>query len=532
MFGGASDGSRSSLHGVLLRIGESRKGTDSDGAVGVGDSGASSGETRAPSGPDLGHLLTSIGAASQGVDAEYTQGMGESIASAGGEHAFRGCPIGPRLAPLLMDIAAASQEHVIACEIAADNDAQKNSDAAPSGNGVACEDNGLDAEDQVLESEDASRSFLHDLSMTSGSQWKVVKRLQTEASRYCRDEDDAVAILTRLSKLLLARSPDAMRRVADNLTTERKPRTKCRCVQLFSAIGSFRQSPLVTNSNDVRLALDASLSASGLTREAGAQHGLNISKKAWRNARRTREPQADDDRKRRGRPSMVHNADCIDIVRTVAMANSQESTKLIHVFRRSSPGAKAVKEAVLARSWTSSKHCIYLTNSSLFIAMSYQTWCRILAFYFPEIRKGAKKTDVCDHCHLYQAHILPEFWSFTRDVRERLTAVDQKYFHEFDKSRRVLKASQDPLKYARCLSSYIKLHMDRCRARLMESIGLKGVGRLHELEAEFEDALRWQSKLLSAYDWHRRSFVFLATFVAKPWNEFPRHPRKHRVSEA
>ena len=84
MFGGASDGSRSSLHGVLLRIGESRKGTDSDGAVGVGDSGASSGETRAPSGPDLGHLLTSIGAASQGVDAEYTQGMGESIASAGG----------------------------------------------------------------------------------------------------------------------------------------------------------------------------------------------------------------------------------------------------------------------------------------------------------------------------------------------------------------------------------------------------------------------------------------------------------------
>ena len=55
--------------------------------------------------------------------------------------------------------------------------------------GEAQDGEDIDADVQELKQEVGKLSFLQDLSSISGSQWKVLKRLQADASKYCKDRD-------------------------------------------------------------------------------------------------------------------------------------------------------------------------------------------------------------------------------------------------------------------------------------------------------------------------------------------------------
>ena len=57
--------------------------------------------------------------------------------------------------------------------------------------------------------------------------------------------------------------------------------------------------------------------------------------------------------------------------------------------------------------------------------------------------------------------------------------------------------------------AYVNRHMKKHRPEVLKAIGYKGIGPLHEAEAEVEKELRWQLDILKAYLGHRRSYLVL-----------------------
>ena len=77
--------------------------------------------------------------------------------------------------------------------------------------------------------------------------------------------------------------------------------------------------------------------------------------------------------------------------------------------------------------------------------------------YYGFLRKGQRKTDVCDHCALFENQVLPPgFWHDVRRCRELLEHLWSKYFSDFDTRKKVQRAQVDrPAKYCEMLLAHL-----------------------------------------------------------------------------
>ena len=276
----------------------------------------------------------------------------------------------------------------------------------------------------------------------------------------------------------------------------------CICKPLMREINSFRADPVVYQKPDVLQALDRCVVASGIPSRRQAQaRGYVVSQKAWRRA--VRVDQGDpDDAPKIGRPRKVDDKDMIALVEAELLKHSQETSDLIRVAR--ADGGEEKLEFM--RALTASKFAIHSGSVSLYLEMSFTTFLAVCKMHFPEYRMASRKTDYCDHCHFWHKSLVPQFWSFVSNTREKLAAVFKEYFKTFDDNRSVQEAAiGDIAAYARLLLQHIDRHADSCREARRAALDGLALQELHAIEAGFSHYLKGEIEILQSYQWHRRS---------------------------
>ena len=313
--------------------------------------------------------------------------------------------------------------------------------------------------------------------------------------------EDAVLVLERLRRRFAVEFPGAHGLAPCSSSPP------CRCASLFPSLDRLRRKPIVQQNAEVLSALDAAIQEGGVRSRAEAQRrGLHISNRRWRRARHGDAVKV----RKGGRPSKVDNPENVDLVREVAMLHSQETSDFVSVVN---PRTGA-REAVFARALSTTRYDMYLSAPSVLAAMSFQVFLLVLRRWFPEVRKARKKTDYCDHCQLHRASILPGWWEFVREAREALIAVLPTYFEAFDDNPRNLRRQrEDVVKFARAFWVWVARHGETRRQEREAALTLAQRAALHAKEAEVEDRLRWEVKVLKAYAWHRRRFMLLEAFA-------------------
>ena len=117
------------------------------------------------------------------------------------------------------------------------------------------------------------------------------------------------------------------------------------------------------------------------------------------------------------------------------------------------------------------------------------------------VRKGQRKTDMCDHCHLYRSKTLPQYWADVKETRAELEAKHPGMFDAFDEDPAVKKALvDDPLVYAELYLQHITNFIDEHRAEIPYGniLGLKKA-----IDA-VKSLLGWSIQLLRSCAWHVR----------------------------
>ena len=144
---------------------------------------------------------------------------------------------------------------------------------------------------------------------------------------------------------------------------------------------------------------------------------------------------------------------------------------------------------------------------ALHVAMSFPTFLAVVHRWFPYVRFAMRKTDYCDHCHLYQSSICPALYADAWEFREKLLNIYPGYFDHFDGKRAVKRVleQQDTPKYCNLLTVCIEQYTERFRAEIMESQRLAGVFALEMAEKDIRRTLRWHLKVIRSYAWHKRS---------------------------
>ena len=144
---------------------------------------------------------------------------------------------------------------------------------------------------------------------------------------------------------------------------------------------------------------------------------------------------------------------------------------------------------------------MFTASAVLISLMSFNTFQRIRKKYYGFLRKGQRKTDVCDHCALFENQVLPGFWHDVRRCRELLEHLWSKYFSDFDTRKKVQRAEVDiPAKYCEMLLAHLGGFIDARREELHDVL----VGDLHRVTAKAMDLLRCHLRLLKSHQWHRK----------------------------
>ena len=109
-------------------------------------------------------------------------------------------------------------------------------------------------------------------------------------------------------------------------------------------------------------------------------------------------------------------------------ANSHETAGVVAVWSPISKSVEYVYKRVRNCSWYS----MFMASVLLISLMSIKTFQRIRKKYCGFMRKGQRKTDVCDHCALFESQVLQGFWHDVRRCRELLEHLWPRYFTDFD----------------------------------------------------------------------------------------------------
>jgi len=322
--------------------------------------------------------------------------------------------------------------------------------------------------------------------MAPATKSHTLQALEKQIDDHVAEGADAVKILSGLVRRFSERYPE----VAEAFPVDGGP--VCRCRQLFPALNNLRCQGHIQSNKEVRVSLDRALMEGGVTsaRDARAR-GVKVSNRRWAEAK------GDVEVKPVGRPSKVDDMKLVRAAGEVLAANSHETADVVAVRNPVSKMVEHVYKRVRNCSWYS----MFMASALLISMMSFPTFQLIRKKYYGFLRKGQRKTDVCDHCALFENQVLPGFWLDVRRCRELLEHLWPKYFTEFDARKKVQRAEVDiPAKYCEMLLVHIGGFIDAHRPELPIEL----VGDLHRAAAKALDLLRWHLRLLKSHAWHRR----------------------------
>ena len=219
--------------------------------------------------------------------------------------------------------------------------------------------------------------------------------------------------------------------------------------------------------------------------------GVNVSNRRWAEVR------GDVQVKPPGHPNKVDDMKMVHAAGEVLTANSHETADVVAVWSPVSKSVAYVYERVHNCSWYS----MFMASASPISLMSFPTFQLIRKKYYGFLRKGQRKTDVCDHCALFGNQVLPGFWHDVRRCRELLEHLWPKYFSDCDVRKKVQRAEVGiPAQYCEMLLAHLGGFIDAHRVELPVVL----VGDLHRVTAKAMDLVRWHLRLLKSRAWHRR----------------------------
>ena len=219
----------------------------------------------------------------------------------------------------------------------------------------------------------------------SRAKWATAKGIAAQFEPHCTSAHDATLMLGMVTRELAQKFPGLK-------SSRSKPVKQCHCERLLPALGQLRGSV----QGAALASLDKMLADCFITRAGALGAGVKIGKEAWSRAL-SGAPLG-----RPGRPSKVANPATVNLVSEVVLAKTQDSSTWI-VVRDPSDGGKG---ACQAKVLTDTLLQIYLSDSRIAEGMSITTFLKVVKRWLPQVREGQKRTDYCDHCHLYDNSIL------------------------------------------------------------------------------------------------------------------------------
>ena len=262
--------------------------------------------------------------------------------------------------------------------------------------------------------------------------------------------------------------------------------------------------------------LDQAVLGSEMARERLCDMGYNLSKHRLAQLRKTvpgsQEAASSKKTNLGGRPSMVHAASTIDLVRTSLAPRLRDSESIVVVGR----GAK--REMVVASLLTSPRYRVWREIPELHNAMGWHTFRRVLRIHFPHVRNPRRDTDVCKHCKHFSTQLLPQTQKLVNNIRAVLAQFCPAYFAAYDESELVKKliAEKEAVAPIAALLRYIdNKNAQSAQDPLRQNFSRAQRLSLHTAEASAAHKLRPHVEILEAYEWHQVSAARQTAFVTK-----------------
>ena len=258
-------------------------------------------------------------------------------------------------------------------------------------------------------------------------QQRIAAQAAEAVHRKCPEQKDALQYLHLLCTELEKKHPGLQAEL--QLMLSRQSSAPCYCEPLLAALSDMKEKfKHHTLSADIGFgkALDKVVCSSGWKkRKALVQRGYNISRYAFCLATKTVSP----GRRRPGRPSKVKDPKWHSRVKKLVDFYSYDSSSTCVVKRRSQ--GETLRERRKCRTVSSTPSAIWRAGSwpqSGRDGLPFKQFRRIWRTMLPEYKKGRRRTDLCDHCMVFEKKIKPRTAEFLTRVHTELEALCPGYF--------------------------------------------------------------------------------------------------------
>ena len=126
------------------------------------------------------------------------------------------------------------------------------------------------------------------------------------------------------------------------------------------------------------------------------RRGIRVSNKRWGEAA------GDIAASKSSRPSKVDDQECVDAVGKVIMESSYETADVVQIRNPVSQAVEVVYKRCRAMTW----HAMFMASALLSSLKNWPTFTKLRKKYYGHLRKGQRRTDVCDHCNLFEQQVL------------------------------------------------------------------------------------------------------------------------------
>ena len=234
-----------------------------------------------------------------------------------------------------------------------------------------------------------------------------------------------------------------------------QPATVCgSCSSLVRGLGAVPEFKPPNPSDRIRAIrdqVDVLIHQAFPDRSAVENLGYSFGAARWLKASGPDDAQA----KTRGRPSKVNSKACIEAVRAVLQAHSQDSSKIC----RSNPGGTA--EWVIARTLTKDRTALFEDEPSLYENMSARTMHRIMKEHLCHFKKARCQSDYCQYCADYDDKVLPKAQEMIADARDQLEKIMPNYWQAWDAFLAAEPFKDLPALEIEAFEHYISRHHER-----------------------------------------------------------------------
>lgn len=252
------------------------------------------------------------------------------------------------------------------------------------------------------------------------------------------------------------------------------------CQRVGSACNAFRGT--LTGANQDKF--DSTVvTAVGKSHQAVRSWGLQISREKWRKATGK---DGGATKSRRGRPSKVNDPKVVQKVVECIVAHTQESSIWLKA------------ENCKARTLTCSLQRAYW-DGKLASVVAWKQFHTIVRTQCRWAIKPTRRTDFCDHCHLFETCIEPGMVKLTTQVQNALRRILPNYFDGYT----FPEIGSDPTSALEAMRRYINSHNRVCRAGREAALNLRQRHDLHTLEAKILHHTSWEIQVAKSYQWHR-----------------------------